>query len=162
MFPVLVRHFLVRHSVDFLCWFGLFVLFANSVGHGQEERWELGKRLRRFEIAWQTADSNGRTRCVRPMQKAVENFFSLRLTAAAKELDEAFFVVANNTTPSDFERYAISRRVSFGPVLIDTNASTIELKVAPFYKVDMPPPADAVLRVECATQIMPSSDRMSS
>jgi predicted esterase len=123
-------------------------LATSSVGQAQEERYELGKRLRRFEQAWQVADRDGRVRCVAPMQEAVQSFFSLQLSVAAKELDQAYFAVRSGEPPSDFERYAISRRLSFGPSVIDASQQSIDLKLKPFYKVDQPPPADATVQIE--------------
>ena len=123
-------------------------LTSSSLAQAQEERYELGKRLRRFEVAWQVADREGRVRCVAPMQEAVQSFFGLRLSAAARELDQAYFAVRSAESPTDFERFAISRRLSFGPALIDASQAAVELKLQPFYKVEQPPPADATVQIE--------------
>lgn len=127
---------------------GFFLLATGSVLQAQEERYELGKRLRRFELAWHAAAGEGRARCVAPMQQAVQSFFALRLSAAAKELDQAYFSVRSSDPPSDFERYAISRRLSFGPAVLDASQMSVIFKVQPFYKVDQPPPADTKVRIE--------------
>ncbi|MDX1925717.1 MAG: alpha/beta fold hydrolase [Pirellulaceae bacterium] len=135
-------------SAKCLVWFCVLTLAASSIGQAQEERYELGKRLRRFELAWQVADRDGRVRCVAPMQEAVQSFFGLRLSAAAKELDQAFFVVRSAAPPSDFERYAISRRLNFGPSVVEASQRSLKFKLQPFYKVDQPPPANAQVHVE--------------
>ncbi len=129
-------------------WLCILNCATNSIANAQEERYELGKRLRRFELAWRAADRDGRIRCVAPMQEAVQSFFSLRLSTAARELDQAYFAVESANMPSDFERYAISRRLSFGPSVIDASRSSIDLKLEPFYKVDRPPPPNATVRIE--------------
>ena len=138
---------LSRRSTCWLSWMFLLV-GTGTVGQAQEERYELGKRLRRFELAWQDADTAGRVSCVAPMQKAVQSFFSLRLSVAARELDQAYFAVERIEAPSDFKRFAISRRFTFGPSVIDESHSSLDLKLAAFYKVDEPPPADAKVRIE--------------
>jgi predicted esterase len=42
----------------------------------------------------------------------------------------------------------LSRRLSFGPSVIDESHSSLDLKLAAFYKVDEPPPADAKVQIE--------------
>jgi predicted esterase len=71
----------------------LFVLafLAASMTFGQIEskRFELGRRLTRFEKAWETADSQQRADCVESMEGAVRSFFGLQLDTAASLLDQS-------------------------------------------------------------------------
>ena len=46
-----------------------------------ELRYQLGRRLTRFERQWQTADSASRVRSTPKMMSAVSSFFSLQLCA---------------------------------------------------------------------------------
>ncbi|MFN9789279.1 MAG: hypothetical protein ACK54R_06060, partial [Pirellulaceae bacterium] len=62
---------------------GTIVGWAPAMLHGQSPRYELGKRLQRFERQWQTADAEARIASVRPIEEAVQLFFSLNLPAAA-------------------------------------------------------------------------------
>ena len=102
-------------------------------------RAELGKRLRRFEIAWQEADPSGRARAVAPMSAAVRSFFSLDLSTAARGLDDAWFTVRGGMPPDDGERRAVATSVTATPILADTSAGTIQLALAPFYDAGREP-----------------------
>ncbi len=79
---------------------GIFILMmvleiggiSPEVAHGQftDQRYQLGKRLARFERGWQSATPERRKSCVEPMEQAVSSFFSLKLDAATRLLDIAF------------------------------------------------------------------------
>lgn len=69
----------------------LLLLIATSPALGQlaDQRYQLGRRLIRFETAWQTATPDQRTASVKPVEQAVSSFFGLQLAEAAKRLDQA-------------------------------------------------------------------------
>ena len=55
----------------------------------QEARFELGQRVRAFEIAWeQQTDATARARAVPHLNAAVTNFFSFKLDEAGRSLDQ--------------------------------------------------------------------------
>ena len=71
-----------RSSTHRVIWMTVTVLVVVHVGPtfsppslAETPRAELGKRLRRFEIAWQEADAPDRAAAVAPMTAAVRSFF---------------------------------------------------------------------------------------
>lgn len=110
-------------------------------------RAELGKRLRRFEIAWQEADGERRAAAVAPMTAAVRSFFTLKLQAAAGHLDEAWFTVRSGASPDLAERAAIATAVTATPLLADTTAETLAVEFEPFYETEQDGAAGAPARL---------------
>lgn len=126
---------------------------SESSAHAQNERYELGKRLRRFEVAWQEAPAEKRSAVAPIMQKAVESFFSLQLAKAAACLDDAYFAVRTSPEPSAFERAFVARRFQVQPVTVDTTNPNVQIALKPFYnldaKADLPSPTlqDAMMQL---------------
>jgi len=118
--------------------------------HAETPRAELGKRLRRFEIAWEDADEDRRAAAVAPMTAAVRSFFTLQLSAAARHLDEAWYTVRRGDTPDTQQRAAIATAVTVTPILADTTAERITVAFEPLYEVAGEQPADARLRLSIA------------
>ncbi len=116
----------------------ILAVWPSATGWTQQERYELGKRLRRMEIAWQQADSAGRAAAVKPMQKAVESFFRFQLGQATKHLDEAYFASLSTSKISDFQRLVIAQRLEVQPVALDQARSNVQLKLKPVYPADTP------------------------
>ena len=108
----------------------------STPARAETPRAELGKRLRRFEIAWQEADAPRRAAAVAPMTAAVRSFFTLKLSAAASHLDEAWFTVRSREAPETAERAAIATAVTATPLLADTTAETLAVAFAPFYETE--------------------------
>lgn len=98
----------------------------------QSDRYELGKRLRRFEVAWQTAETKHREASTEPMQKAVQSFFSLQFAKAAAQLDAAYFAVRNANAPTDIEQLVISHSLQVQPVVVDTLSGSVNVTLRPF------------------------------
>jgi predicted esterase len=82
---------------------------SDALGQMESMRFELGRRLTRFEHAWETADAKGRTACVRPMEDAVRSFFSLQLDTAAKLLDQSTQSVQGTSTAKSIPWLAANR-----------------------------------------------------
>jgi len=108
----------------------------SAPARAETPRAELGKRLRRFEIAWQKADGERRAAAVAPMTAAVRSFFTLQLQAAARQLDEAWYAVRSGEAPDPAERAAIATAVTATPLLADTTAETLSLAFEPLYQVE--------------------------
>lgn len=98
----------------------------------QSDRYELGKRLRRFEVAWQTAETGRREASTEPMQKAVQSFFSLQFAKAAAQLDAAYFAVRNSAAPTEIEQLVISHSLQVQPVGVDTQSGSVKVTLRPF------------------------------
>ncbi len=56
------------------CLWLILGMWPGAVAWAQPERYELGKRLRRMEVAWQQAEPAGRVAAVKPMQKPSRAF----------------------------------------------------------------------------------------
>ena len=108
----------------------------STPARAETPRAELGKRLRRFEIAWQEADAPRRAAAVEPMTAAVRSFFTLQLSAAASHLDEAWYTVRAQGAPEAAERAAIATAVTATPLLADTTAESLAVTFAPFYETE--------------------------
>lgn len=108
----------------------------------QEVRAELGRRLARFETAWQEADPATRALAVDPMEEAVRCFFSLQLGTAARRLDEAWCAVRGGAPADEAERAAIARAIVVEPRLADSTTAGLRVGLPALY--DAPPrPAGA-------------------
>ena len=110
----------------------VFCLVLAEVCPAQVERYELGKRLRRAELAWEAADSAHRARATVPMSEAVRSFFGLQLRKAASQLDDAYFSIRGDQDPSDLEKVAISQRMSVAPLLSDAEQATLRIGFSNF------------------------------
>jgi len=112
----------------------LLCLYVTPSATAQSDRYELGKRLQRFETTWESADEAARKRCLRPMQTAVTNFFSLKLRGAAAQLDEATFATLSATPATPTERYAYSLQLLVTNRVSSTAETELGLQVTPFYE----------------------------
>ncbi|MBU6277534.1 MAG: hypothetical protein KGQ61_12930 [Planctomycetes bacterium] len=111
----------------------LFVATAAPPAPAQELRAELGRRLARFETAWEEADPPTRALAVTPMEEAVRCFFSLQLGTAAKRLDEAWYAVRGGAAADDVERSAIARGIVVEPRLADSTATGLKIGLPALY-----------------------------
>lgn len=122
---------------------GALVSLAAAIpAPAQELRAELGRRLARFETAWEEADPATRALAVTPMEEAVRCFFSLQLGTAASRLDEAWYAVRGGAAADDAERSAIARAVVVEPRLADSTATAIKIGLPALYGTE-PWPAGA-------------------
>jgi len=106
----------------------------------QEVRAELGRRLARFETAWEEADPATRALAVKPMEEAVRCFFSLQLGTAARRLDEAWYAVRGGAAADDAERCAIARAIVVEPRLADSTAAGLRVGLPALYDALPRPP----------------------
>lgn len=113
----------------------------------QVERYELGKRLRRFEDAWQSATEDKRRESAKPMIDAVNSFFGMRLQAATAKLDEAW-LVAENPSLTDWQRAIIPYRIRLSKMVVGVGESQIDISLVPYYKNAGDVPNDAQVRFE--------------
>ncbi|MBL8819609.1 MAG: dienelactone hydrolase family protein [Planctomyces sp.] len=118
-----------------------------SSAEAQVQRLELGRRLQRFEHAWDTADTNQRAACVEPLKAAVNNFFSLRLNEAGRQLDSAW-QSARGIQPTVFEQGTVGLQILATPVCADAEVTSIRIELKPFYDSKLPVPADSSLHLQ--------------
>jgi predicted esterase len=119
------------------------ILTASQI-QAQPERYELGRRLRAFEQAWEKATPDNRKACLPGLPKVTNQFFSLQLGEAGRTLDEARWLAAG-TKPSDAVKWAESFYAVPEKRLVAGDVEAIEVKVAAFY--DAKPDAKAIVRL---------------
>lgn len=128
-------------------WIAIVVLATGLPAAAETPRAELGKRLRRFEVAWQEADARRRAAAVEPMNAAVRSFFSLQLGTAAARLDDAWLEVRGGEAADPSERGAIATAVTVGPLLADASCDRVTITFEPLYAVPAADDPDARLRL---------------
>lgn len=128
---------------------GMIALVGSVPAAAETPRAELGKRLRRFETAWQEADEQRRASAVVPMNAAVRSFFSLQLSAAAARLDDAWLAVQGDGASDGAARRAIATAVTVSPLLADVSCEGLSIGFEPLYDVavDGEDDEDATLRL---------------
>ncbi len=126
--------------------FGLFA-FLPPVVSAQVERYELGKRLRRFEDAWQTAPERQRSDSAKPMIDAVNSFFSLRLQTAMAKLDQAWLIAADRTL-SDWQTAVLRYRLEPSAMVVDDNLNALRIALRASYGGKTEPPADTLVGIQ--------------
>ena len=102
---------------------------------GQVERAQLGKRLQRFEVAWETATEPQRQQASDPMQVAVTRFFGMQLSSAASKLDEAWLIVRGQKS-TDWEKFCLPFFVSVERQVIADPNDSLKISLTRFYDAD--------------------------
>jgi len=112
----------------------LIVGFAWSgevVGQEENLRYELGKRVRSYELQWESSSPESRALSTEAMERAVQEFFRLDLTGAAKSIDDAWFAML--PAPSELKRYAASLSMASAEILVDAKSPTLTLTLKELY-----------------------------
>lgn len=123
------------------------LLWAN-VATAQVERYELGRRMKRFEAGWEVqTDPAARKRALAIVSKASPQFLSFQLGEAARTLDEARFALRSADPPSDAERWAAAVYADPAARLIDAGNQTITVTLRTLYPVRVDRPSAAVARI---------------
>lgn len=126
----------------------LTLLAAPQSVNGQTQRRELGRRLQRFETAWETTNAARRAACVPSMKDAVSSFFALQLSAAGKHLDQAWHIVRGEDSVGILEKSVVGWQVIASPVCDDVAQSRIEIRLTPFYESDSQAPKQTWLHLQ--------------
>lgn len=113
----------------------------------QEDRYDVGLRLRLFEREWERHTDAERAATVRDLKEAVNGFFTGRQGRTAEYLDIARRRLAGNEPPAPEVRWAESLQVQPRARLVDAGRFPLELVARPFYKNLGDPPAGATVRV---------------
>lgn len=129
----LIRRLTVQRAFFWL----VFVCISQTwecFGQAAPERYQLGRRLERFERAWQQASGELRAKSTASMEQAVQSFFSLQLSRAGKLLDQAWMQVSG-VEPSDQAQrlQSIRWKLEFQRTLLDLNDPVTELRAGVFY-----------------------------
>lgn len=126
-----------------ICWVTPSLANTRLLGQSNELRYELGKRLQRFEKAWESASTGARTASTPMMEQAVQSFFGLDLIKAARKLDEAWLTLQYH--PSDIpddSKFLASLSLRLEYRWIDATAQTIPAKIESLYETTNREPVD--------------------
>jgi predicted esterase len=143
----------------------LAVLLLPAVGAAQVERYELGRRLKRFEAEWEKqTDPAARKRALAVLPKASTQFLSLNLTEAARTVDDAYWALKAAEPPAAGVRWLDALCVVPEKRVCDVSP-TIPVTVRQLYAVKGGPPemTSAMLvgprgeLVECPLSPLPSA-----
>lgn len=112
----------------------------------QSERYELGRRLRAVEFAWDAQrDPVARRRAVPALNQAVRAFFAANAANVGRSLDEVRFQLQSSLSRSSAERWAASLRLAIDCRLIDSAKPKLRFTVEPFYVAETKAPSDVLL-----------------
>src|SRR6476620_5915202 len=76
---------------------------------GQPGHYDLGQKLRAFELAWdQTPDAAARRRAIPVLKSVVPLLFAGQIPSAARAFDQSRFLLRRAVEPSAEERWAAS------------------------------------------------------
>lgn len=126
----------------------VLVLVVPDWANAQAERYELGRRLKRFEEAWEKQpDAAARKRAAAILPDITPMFFSLRFGDAGRTLDRARHLLAGPDEPTAATQwleslYAVPEKTLY------TDEKEVVVTVKPFYAIkgDPPPGAKATLQ----------------
>ena len=101
---------------------------------GQVSRYELGRRVIRAELAYESADAKARHACAKPFDDAVRAFLRLNLTRAAERLDDAYHTLEGAPEPSA-GREILDHYFLTSPRLIDAKTEILAVTIRPTRKL---------------------------
>lgn len=120
----------------------LSLLVVSSVpAVAQPERYELGRRLKAFEAAWEkTDDPDARRRALAGLPKLTTQFFSFQLAEAARTLDLATHALRSDVAPSAARQWVWSLHAIPDARVVDGSVKELTVTIRPFYPVkgDLP------------------------
>lgn len=108
--------------------------FFSHPCEAQSERYELGKRLRRFEEAWQSASPEIQKKSAPILQAAVSKFFSLDLLGAAEKLDQAWIATQYEKLDA-WREWAVPLRIQSSATLFDRSVGEVTFTLKRFYRI---------------------------
>jgi predicted esterase len=104
-------------------------------------RYELGRRLKRFEAAWEKCgEAEAKSRALKHVEKLTQRFFSLQFGAAARSLDLAAFALTSDAEPAASRQWAWSLYAVPESRLVDGKAKELTVTVKQLYPVKGDPP----------------------
>lgn len=130
----------------------LALLLVAVPATAQPDRYEIGRRLHDFEVAWDEHDDPAaRKRAAVRVNEAVKHFFSLKLNEAGRSLDQARHALTSADPAPAAVRWADSLQIVPESRVVDSAADPLAVTVKPFYTVDGEAPKGALIRVRLGT-----------
>ncbi|MBX7165202.1 MAG: alpha/beta fold hydrolase [Pirellulales bacterium] len=118
------------------CLWLLLSACGSSLVLAQDVRYELGHRVREFELAWDRQPSlDERLKTTPLLKQAVTAFFSMRMTEAARLLDTGTFQLEGRGEPSEALRWTRSLAVTLDRRLLDPGVDPLGFAVRTLYEV---------------------------
>ena len=122
------------------------LLAAADPAAAQAERYELGRRLRAYEAAWELAEPGARVKSYAGLPKVTGQFFGLQLGEAGRTLDEARHVLTGDEASATVA-WAESLFLDPEARLIDAAKPGLAVAVKSLYAVKGGPTEGATCRV---------------
>lgn len=133
----------------------LTLLAWPSDAPAQVERYEVGRRMKAFEAAWETTtDAARKKRALAIVADATTQFLTFRLGDAARTLDEARFALQSDDPSSDEVRWLLSLCAVPEKRLVDSAAKELRVEVRQFYPVKGGPPDGAKVTLCIGTPVL--------
>lgn len=111
------------------------------------DRYELGRRLKAFEAAWEKYDDPaGRKRALAILPQVTGQFFTNQLGEAGRTLDLAAFALQSDAAPSAARQWGWSLVAVPEARVVDGAAAELAVTVKPYYEVKGDPPKNLELQ----------------
>jgi predicted esterase len=124
------------------------LLFLALPAAAQGERYELGRRLKAFEAAWEKREAPAaRDRALALLPKLTTQFFALQLGEAGRTLDHATHALYTDIGPSAGRQWVWSLSAYPETRLVDVSAKELAVTIKPFYPVKGDPPKQLELQL---------------
>jgi predicted esterase len=129
--------------------FGILLVLASSAS-AQIDRYELGRRVHDFELAWDehAGDQSATKRATPLVNQAVQSLFKLNISGAGESFDAARNALLSTDPPPANVRWAESLQIAPEFRAVDAETEAISVTVKPFYKVDSKMPKGAIARAK--------------
>lgn len=125
----------------------LLLLLSPALALAQPERYELGQRLKDFELAWEKHEDPAlRKAALKDLPNVTQQFFSLQLGEAGRTLDVARWRLTG-TEPSEAQKWITSLYAMPEKMLYTTKDKRITVTLKHFYKMKSEMPAGAKVRL---------------
>lgn len=124
------------------------VLLLTAIPAIAQDRYELGRRVHDLEVAWDEKDVDvaGKKRAAPLVNQAVQNFFKLNISGAARSLDEARHALDSAEPAPAAVRWADALYLVPESRAVET--AEVSVVVKPFYKVEGGAPKGATIRLK--------------
>src|SRR5262245_9311979 len=128
--------------------FALVLLTTPLPGFAQSDRYELGRRLHDFELAWdeKAADPAAKKRAVPLVVQAVDKYFQFDIPAVVRLANEARHALESADPAPAAVRWADALQVLPKTRMVDATTADLTVTVKPFYKAGVTAPKAPVLR----------------
>ncbi len=126
----------------------IVILMTATVTSAQPERYELGRRLKAFEQAWEKHEGEAaRLRALKDLPKVTTQFFSFQLGEASRTLDLAAHALHTDTPPAGNALWAWSLYAIPETRVVDGAARELAVTIKQFYPVKGDIPSGVELRL---------------